>query len=508
VEDTEGSGFTWLTAVPEDCQSTFDTVSVTGLDTIDLIERESSLEVDPGVPIIVGYRELPNGNMEVDTRIIHFANDPVFGAYGRPRGTQDVFRYQLPIFFRWLDGRGRPWDQVTIRDFAAYKLYRTRKRRVSDQTWDKDYFALDRFYKWAKADGHMDESPIPIRDQKQDPKKKRMQVAGKNAITHRWRWATPGTFVLWREVGFRGYLPTPSEEGRGYEVGFEDETYRGHNIQRNVTYVDLVWSSALRRQEAGTLLLPELPETVSSEPILARKMAKKGRARRWRSANETIAQINAYIHNSRAAAVRRAQHTGLYDSISPLWVTDFDTTSKGRTLTLADGSKMTVAELTIEDRMRLFREDASGRPEPLWLWLQQNGMPLQQQGWNKIFERANQRFSTELARVGRTSDVDWLSPHSLRFSYGLNLLIALHRIIDKDPNAITGPGRYDAAYSIVASLMGHANPEVTKTVYLEPLSQDRLWESVAFTNDDIATALEDIAMRDPRVLDLAEGWRG
>ena len=135
-------------------------------------------------------------------------------------------------------------------------------------------------------------------------------------------------------------------------------------------------------------------------------------------------------------------------------------------------------------------------------------MPLQQQGWNKIFERANKRFSTELARVGRTSDVDWLSPHSLRFSYGLNLLIALHRVIDKDPNAITGPGRYDAAFSIVSSLMGHANPEVTKTIYLEPLSQDRLWESVAFTNDDVATELEDIAMRDPRVLDLAERWRG
>ena len=508
MEHDQEDIFTWLTAVPADCESPLDPVSVSDIDNVDLRAREAALGIDPGVPIIVGFRELPDGTMEADTRIIHFANDPVFGAYGRPRGTQDVFRYQLPIFLRWLDEKGKAWHQVTIRDFAAYKLYRTRKCRVSDQTWNKDYFVLDRFYKWAKADGHMDENPIPVRDQKQDPKKKRMQVAGKNTIAHRWRWVTPGTFVLWREVGFRGYFPARSAGGRGYEVGFEDETYRGHNIQRNVAYVDLVWGSALRRREAGTLLIPELPESVMSEPMLARKMAKKGRGRRWRSSNETIAQVNAYIHNSRAAAVRRAQHSGLYDSISPLWVTDFATTSKGRALTLADGRKMTAAELTIEDRMRLFREDESGRPEPLWLWLQHNGMPLQQQGWNKIFERANKRFSTELARVGRTSDVDWLSPHSLRFSYGLNLLIALHRVIDKDPNAISGPGRYDAAFSIVSSLMGHANPEVTKTIYLEPLSQDRLWESVAFTNDDVATALEDIAMRDPRVLDLAERWRG
>ena len=31
------------------------------------------------------------------------------------------------------------------------------------------------------------------------------------------------------------------------------------------------------------------------------------------------------------------------------------------------------------------------------------------------------------------------------------------------------------------------------TVYLAPLQQDRLWESAAFTNDDVATVLEDVA---------------
>ncbi len=55
--------------------------------------------------------------------------------------------------------------------------------------------------------------------------------------------------------------------------------------------------------------------------------------------------------------------------------------------------------------------------------------------------------------------------------------------------------------------LGHKNETVTKSVYLAPLRQDRLWDSVAFTDDDVAAALEDAARADSRVLDLCQAWQ-
>jgi hypothetical protein len=81
-------------------------------------------------------------------------------------------------------------------------------------------------------------------------------------------------------------------------------------VQRNVAFVDLAFSSALRRREIGTLLVTDVPSSVHDEAPLAQAVAKRGRNRRWRSNNNVIAGVNAYVRHARRDAVAHARRTG------------------------------------------------------------------------------------------------------------------------------------------------------------------------------------------------------
>jgi hypothetical protein len=74
-------------------------------------------------------------------------------------------------------------------------------------------------------------------------------------------------------------------------------------VQRNVAFVDLAFSSALRRWEIGTLLVTDLPMSVCEEAPLTGAVAKQGRSRRWRSSNNVLAEINAYVRHARRDAI-------------------------------------------------------------------------------------------------------------------------------------------------------------------------------------------------------------
>jgi hypothetical protein len=79
-------------------------------------------------------------------------------------------------------------------------------------------------------------------------------------------------------------------------------------VQRNVAFVDLAFSSALRRREIGTLLVADVPSSVHDEVPLAQAVAKHGRGRR--SNNNVIAGINAYVRHPRRDAVAHVRRTG------------------------------------------------------------------------------------------------------------------------------------------------------------------------------------------------------
>jgi site-specific recombinase XerD len=102
------------------------------------------------------------------------------------------------------------------------------------------------------------------------------------------RWLTPRAFHLWRDVGLRGY----TAEGR------QDRSWRGRHDDRNAAYADLLFSSGLRRTEAGSLLTIELPQPAASQQRysagrLACAAAKGKRARTFYMSAQALRQIEA-----------------------------------------------------------------------------------------------------------------------------------------------------------------------------------------------------------------------
>lgn len=124
--------------------------------------------VIPEVPILVGLLQdgAPAAGGALDVRVIDFMNHSLGAAVCSPM-TAQVLRYQLPVFFRWLTGRGRSWDAATTQDFVAYKAHRTRLDRVAGATWDKDHWALSRFYGWAVAERLVGVNPVPPRQRRE-----------------------------------------------------------------------------------------------------------------------------------------------------------------------------------------------------------------------------------------------------------------------------------------------------------------------------------------------------
>jgi hypothetical protein len=88
---------------------------------LNIEERERRAGVLAGIPIVVGLASPadPSGtDSELDLRLIDFMNHPL-GAAVSAGLTGEVIRYQLPVFLRWLAGRGKSWDAATVQDLVA-----------------------------------------------------------------------------------------------------------------------------------------------------------------------------------------------------------------------------------------------------------------------------------------------------------------------------------------------------------------------------------------------------
>ncbi len=86
------------------------------------------------------------------------------------------------------------------------------------------------------------------------------------------------------------------------------------------------------------------------------------------------------------------------------------------------------------ERMRLFTETGHGL-EPLWLWLTEGGTPMSYQSWEKVFDTASTRvaavFAAATRRDGRRRTAIACSPHMMRHSFALYMLVALHHALDR-----------------------------------------------------------------------------
>ncbi|MQA35927.1 hypothetical protein [Modestobacter roseus] len=475
-----------------------------------LREREKGAGIRVGTPILVAP------DHRVDPRLVAFFNSLDFS--GLALTSRQTYAYEYKWWSEFLERFHTTWDFATEADFAAYKVWRTDptvhppaqtrkdKRWVEGATWVKCVAALDRLYAWAEKKGYVEESPIP-RSQVGRTAAPTAAVYSKNVRSNRTKWVSAATYRAWRDVGIRGYGLGVGGNGE-LKATTPDERFRGRNVQRNAAFTDLLFSSALRRQEGGSLLIDEVPE-VGQESFVG-AAAKRGKVRPWQAEPAALGNLADYINVTRRGAVRRAQKAGRYDSLNPIWIDHIAARSRyGVVLVTTDGAELSMKGLDIASRMRLMRytdTDVYKGPEPLWLWLSEDGLPMAPDGWGSIFQRASKRFAQECERLGRDErDVLFLSPHSLRYSYALYVLVVLHQFMDRkygySPTDPYDERRYSPAYDIVRDLLGHSSTQTTRNHYLQPVLGLRGKAIVGAR--DAQAAIAALSLTNPEVRHLA-----
>jgi integrase len=322
-------------------------------------------------------------------------------------------------------------------------------------TFRGDVIALRAFYRWASlhlgvydpvaADDDYDLLPHGVR-------------AGDI------KWLDPAGYRRWCDLGLLGR----DLSGRA------DPSWRGRNDQRNTAFSDGLYGTGLRLVEAASVILPELPADDPARGYsrcrLADACAKGGRGHPYWMPRWALLGILSYCEGARAAAVRHAQRSGLYDGLPQLRVV---TGQRKDSLQILEPHglehEVPLNALGVTARRRLFRRTRRGL-EPLAVWLNEDGMPRDPHGWHRTFSDANERIAG-LGLNGFTS-----APHVLRHSFALRWYAVGKLVYEKrfghlsEEESRDFRAQFGDTWHLVATLLGHANPQTAKKHYLEPFA--------------------------------------
>lgn len=460
--------------------------------------REHPLGVVKGTPILL------SGNGELDEwLVLYFNSCPKFTSLDL--SSRKTYALELAKWCGFLGSQDEPvtWLEATEDDFIDYKIRRTDHLQFADSvtgaTWNKAVFALRGLYDWALSrkipiTPHgpvIDASPVP--GGRGATKVPGVRANAAFVRTERDRWIVPGTYRLWRDVGLRGRGVQRIGASQWRAAG-DDESCRARNSLRNTAFTDFVYSTGLRVQEAGSLLLAELPPADVIEAKLPAAIAKYSKARMWYAAPTVMRTVRSYVTVARAAAVRRAIRESRYDEIEDIiWVTEVRRSRKGTFEAVRDdGAVMSLNTMKPAVRRRLFWL-RNGHPEPMALWLSEGGTPFHHESWIGIFEAANERLWSAIEATGAAANDELtVTPHSLRFSFALALAVQLHQRLDDshgwDDSVAYGDGsRYDEVFRTVKDVLGHKSVETTRNSYMPRVQRLRFDRLFGCPNDQMTT---------------------
>jgi len=478
----------------------------------DLPEREDRAGVRAGDPIFL------SPDYRVDPLLSLYVQSPVFRRYTAETRRNYVTDIVLLLTFLW--GRGRSWADAVERDLEDYEHWRRfaagNPSRVGGSKWDRELAAFASLYRWAVKNGYVTRNPVAMK-----------QVRGRNgevvtapaarakdARPSNVHWLTPRTWRRWIDVGLRGHsrdgVPEPGWAGR-----LED---------RNVAFTRLLVSSGLRRAEGGSLLTFEVPELRLDggryyRGKVAAGVTRSKKDRTFYAAADAIGEIEAYAGSSRAHAVAQAQRKGLYERLPGARVVT-EVTRRTKPVVRwrrPDGSsgERLLSELTVRERMLLFTSGPKGL-EPLWLWLNERGMPFGVHSWEGVFRAANERCERVLTPPGRIGFdphqvfAPYATPHSARHSFALYMLVVLNVLMDQRYGLTAEERRdfrqlYGDPWFMVQQLLGHASRETTVDRYLAPVADLNLRSMLAGAPEPIAAPMPELDAVFARVARESDG---
>ncbi|MQS36815.1 site-specific integrase, partial [Streptomyces katsurahamanus] len=203
---------------------------------------------------VLGVRDLPESVARIGLK----AGDPVFV---RPGGMVDVdlldfvrsiefrnlereskrnYSTDIRLLLDFLSSRDIEWHRATRQDLDDFRDWRCdapqNPEPISGTKWNREAAAFTKLFRWGGV------RPLPV-----DVSRREDRAA--DSVSSRVSWLTPRTWGLWSDVGLRGH-------GRG---GIPVPGWDSRTEMRNTAFVQLLLSSALRRQEGGSLLVFELP---------------------------------------------------------------------------------------------------------------------------------------------------------------------------------------------------------------------------------------------------------
>lgn len=431
----------------------------------DIEERERTLRVAPRTPILVR----PDG--EMDYRVTEYLTR-CLAFRGLAATSQETYAQEMRSWFSFLAATDDiDWEEATTESFLAYRSWRLftaeNEGRVTPATFKKSIPALKMFYDWAVSKGYVDSSPIPEGAMPRSP-----GAIPKNAREQRNRWVTPRTYAMWRNVGLldrAAVLDSDTSEVRADAERVRGA--RGRNQTRNVAFTDLMLTTALRNRELAHLFVPEVPSRAGEDAILPSTLAKGSRERAWLVLSPvSLTHVDHYIRTVRRAQIRTARGRGRY--ANDRWILVSSDGAPPASVRMPSGAIRSLETFSMDERPRLLIDNGEG-PEPLMLWLNETGEPMDADSWGNVFTKANDRVAAEYRRLGVRTAPPRVTAHSLRFTCALFTLLSFVQVIDErlglDPVSPWVEANYSEAFDFVREFLGHADERTTKDIYLKPV---------------------------------------
>ncbi|MET9223543.1 hypothetical protein ABZX65_32940 [Streptomyces sp. NPDC003300] len=244
----------------------------------DLPEAVAGIGLRPGDPVFVR----PDGVVDAD--LLDFVRSGTFRRLERE--SKRNYSTAMRLLLDFLSSRDVPWRQATGQDLDDFRDWRCdapgNPARIGGTKWDREAAAFTKLFRWGKV------SPLPV-----DVSRREDRAA--DSVSSRVSWLTPRTWGLWSDIGLRGHtrtgLPAPGWDSR--------------TEMRNTSFVQLLLSSALRRQEGGSLLTFELPtwrlrHGRYCHGRIAGAVTRSKNSRVFYASVDALSQVEAYIQSERA----------------------------------------------------------------------------------------------------------------------------------------------------------------------------------------------------------------